>query len=121
MITCYDDFPDNVVAFRASGEVTAADYKNVLVPAVESGLARHKKLRLLYRLGPDFGGYTAGALWDDTKTGFEHLASWDRIAVVSDAPWVRNLVHAVGLVIPAPVRVFRDDQFQSAGQWVSEG
>ena len=42
----------------------------MLVPAAEERLARHKKLRLLYHLGPDFAGFTAGAMWDDTKIGF---------------------------------------------------
>jgi hypothetical protein len=119
MITLYDDVPDNVAAFLASGEVTAADYESVLVPTVEERLARHNKLRLLYHLGPDFTGFTAGAMWDDTRVGLQHLASWDRIAVVSDEPWIRNLVHALGFVIPAPVRLFHDDQLHDAKLWVS--
>jgi hypothetical protein len=120
MITRYDDVPDNVAAFLASGEVTAADYESVLVPTVEEKLARHSKLRLLYQLGPDFNGFTAGAMWDDTKVGLQHLASWDRVAVVSDVPWIRHLVHALGFLIPAQVRLFHHEQLQDARLWVSE-
>jgi hypothetical protein len=120
MITTYDDVPDKVVAFRASGEVTTADYENVLIPAVEKKLARHKKVRLLYHLGADFTGFTAGAMWDDSKIGFKHLTAWDRIALVSDVPWIRHMVQAMGFVIPGTIRVFRNDQLEDAKQWVSE-
>jgi hypothetical protein len=120
MITPYDDVPDKVAAFRGSGEVTAADYENVLIPTVEKKLARNDKISLLYHLGPDFTGFTAGAMWDDTRIGFGHLASWDRIALVSDVPWIRHMVQAMGFVIPATVRVFGNDQLQDAKRWVSE-
>jgi SpoIIAA-like len=120
MITPYDDVADKVAAFRASGEVTAADYESVLVPAIEERLRRHQKVNLLYHLGPDFKSFTAGAMWDDAKVGFGHLAAWDRIALVSDVTWVRHMVQVMGFVIPATVRVFRDDQLPEAKRWVSE-
>ena len=121
MITTYDDVPDAVVAFRASGEVTAADYESVLIPAVEEKLARHEKISLLYHLGPDFTGFTAGAMWDDSKIGFKHLAAWDRIALVSDVSWIRHMVRGMGFVIPAAIRVFDNDQLDEAMRWVSSG
>jgi hypothetical protein len=100
--------------------VTAADYEDVLIPAVEKKLARHDKVSLLYHLGPDFTGFSAGAMWDDTRIGLKHLASWDRIALVSDVPWIRHVVHALRFVIPATIRVFHDDQLPDAKRWVSE-
>jgi len=120
MITAYDDVPDKVAAFRASGEVTAQDYETTLIPAVEDKLGRHKKISLLYHLGPDFGGFTAGAMWDDTRVGFGHLAAWDRIAMVSDVSWIRNMVHALGFVVPGTIRVFGNNQLAEAKRWVSE-
>jgi hypothetical protein len=119
MITCYEDVPDDVAAFRASGEVTAADHEKVLVPAVEERLARHRKLSLLYHLGRDFTGFTAGAMLDDTRIGLKHLASWERIALVSDVPWIRHMVQVMGFVIPAKIRVFPDDALPDAKRWVS--
>jgi hypothetical protein len=43
MITIYDDVPDKVAAFSATGEVTGADYDNVLIPVVEKNSPRIKK------------------------------------------------------------------------------
>lgn len=120
MITIYDDVPDKVAAFSATGEVTGADYDNVLIPVVEKKLAAHKKISLLYHLGPEFTGFTAGAMWDDSKIGFKHLMAWDRIALVSDVSWIRHMFETMGFLIPATVRVFSNDQLEDAKRWVAE-
>ncbi|MGD8817760.1 MAG: STAS/SEC14 domain-containing protein [Acidobacteriota bacterium] len=120
MITTYDDVPDTVVAVRASGEVTAADYQKVLIPAVEQVLDQYEKVSFLYHLGPDFTGFTAGAMWDDTRVGFEHYTSWYKIALVSDMSWIRHLASGMGIFMPAQVRVFDNDQLDEAKRWVAE-
>jgi len=45
--------------------VSPADYEAVFIPIVESRLKRLDKLRLLYRLGHEFKGFTAGAMSDE--------------------------------------------------------
>ena len=40
------------------------------------------------KLGPDFLGFTAAAMWDDAKIGLAHWNAWERVAVVTDVPWV---------------------------------
>ena len=54
MIERITDLPDRVLGLRASGEVTADDYKQVLVPALEEKLGQHRKVRLLYVIGEGF-------------------------------------------------------------------
>lgn len=120
MITRYDDVPGKVAAFRASGDVTADDYEKVLIPTVKEKLGQHKKISLLYHLDPEFTGFTAGAMWDDARIGFGHLAQWDRIALVSDVPWIRHMVQVLGFVIPGAVRVYSHDELPAAKRWVSE-
>jgi SpoIIAA-like len=72
MLTKISDVPDSVLGFRASGELTSDDYRNVLVPAVEAALQTRDKLRLLYLLGDDVTGFSPGAAWQDTKAGMTH-------------------------------------------------
>jgi len=86
MIEITSGIPDNILAVTAHGMVTAQDYENVLFPAVDEALKRHKKIRFLFRTGGDFSGYTAGAMWDDAKLGVRHLTAFEKIAVVSDVP-----------------------------------
>jgi SpoIIAA-like len=84
LIETIDGAPDGVLAFKAVGTVEAADYENVLKPAIEAAIAEHGKVRLVYALGPEFDGYSAGAAWEDMKLWGPHLGSWERCAVVTD-------------------------------------
>lgn len=120
MIEVITDLPDRVLGLRASGEVTADDYKSVLVPAIEEKLTRHHRVRLLYVFGDEFKGYTGGAAWEDTKVGMKHLTSFERVAVVTDADWLENLIKAFGFAFPGEVRVFDNDDLDEARAWVSE-
>jgi hypothetical protein len=120
MITVMNDLPERVLGLKASGEVTAEDYKTVLVPAIEKQLTRHKKVRLLYVFGDEFKGYTGGAAWEDAKVGMKHLTSFERVAVVTDVDWIENVIRAFGFAVPGEVRVFDGDDFEEARQWISE-
>lgn len=112
--------PDNVLGFEAKGEVTGAEYESVLIPAVEEMVARQKNVRFLYHLGDEFTGFDAKALWDDAKVGFQHLTSWERIAVVTDVGWIRTAVKAFGFVMPGHVRVFSNIELPESRRWLSE-
>jgi SpoIIAA-like len=120
MLEMLDGLPDQVLGFAAKGEVTAEDYRQLLVPAVESKLGTHRKLRLLYILGADFSGFTGAAAWEDAKVGMRHFTSFERIAVVSDIDWVRHMVKAFGFVVPGEVRVYDVDAADEARSWVCE-
>jgi hypothetical protein len=114
------NLPDNVLAFRAKGTVTARDYESVIIPTVESKFATHGKLRFLYHLGSDFSGFEAGAVWEDAKVGFGHFGAWERIAVVSDVDWVRGVTRLFGVAMPGRVRIYRNADLDSALAWVCE-
>jgi len=118
MIEVISDMPDNVVAFRAKGKVTAKDYETVLIPAVEAAVKKHGKVRLLYHIGNEFSGVEAGAMWDDAKVGFKHFTAWERIAVVTDVDWMRNLTRFFGFVMHGHVKVFKNDQLSEAKNWI---
>jgi len=120
MIERIADLPSNVLGFTAEGTVMGTDYESTIIPAVEEALKHHARIRFLYHLGPGFTGFDAAALWEDAKLGLAHFSGWERIAVVSDKPWVRATVGAFSIVIPAKVRVFADDEFDAAREWVCE-
>ena len=111
--------PRNVVAIEAVGHVEAADYKDVLEPAVAAALETGEKVRLLYVLGPEFDGLSPGAGWEDTKVGIGHWNSWERIAVVTDRDWISHAVRALAWMLPGEVGVFSIDAQDDATAWVS--
>jgi SpoIIAA-like len=105
VLTLIEDLPEGVVGVAARGKVTSEDYEQVLVPAVEAAGAKSGdgKMRLLYVLGHEFPGCTAGAAWEDTKLGLGHLGTWERVAVVGDADWLRRAIGGRGWIMPGEV------------------
>ncbi|MEJ2644757.1 MAG: STAS/SEC14 domain-containing protein [Gammaproteobacteria bacterium] len=120
MLEKIPDLPDNVLGFRAKGTVTAGDYEEVIIPAVEALFSRYDKIRFLYHLGEEFSGFEAAAMWDDAKLGLKHLTGWERMAIVSDVEWIRTAIRAFGVAIPGQIRVFHNREFAEASRWISE-
>ena len=121
MLTLIPDLPASVVGVEAHGKVTAEDYQEVLIPAVEAAEAASsdRKVRVLYVLGREFPEFTAGAAWEDTKLGLRRLRHWERIAVVGDAVWVRSAIHGLGWAMPGEVRVYASGALNEARAWVT--
>ncbi len=120
MIERISGLAENVLGFSAKGKVTGQDYESVIIPAVEEVLDHHSKLRLLYHLGPEFEGFDAAAVWDDTKIGLQHPSAWERVALVSDVEWIRLMTRAFGFALPGHVRVFHNDEIADAQEWVAQ-
>ena len=118
MIEVLSGFPENVVACAATGHVTGKDYDTVLIPAV--ALAKHDKIRCYYELGKEFAGMEAGAAWRDFTVGVEHLARWERVAVVTDVEWIAHTMNAFRFLMPGAVRVFPTSAKAEARRWVAE-
>lgn len=118
MLERLSDLPGNVVGIEGVGEVGAEDYRDVLIPAVEAALEVNDRIRLLYVLGERFDGVTSGAAWEDLKLGLEHLRACEMMAVVTDVDWIGHTLRAVGLMIPAKLRVFPTSERAEAEAWV---
>jgi hypothetical protein len=119
MFQLIDTMPDGVVAVRAVGRVSAQDYQTVLTPAIERATSGGRKARLYLELGTGFEGYDASAIVADARMGVGHLASFERIAVVTDTDWVRHAVQLFGPLIPGEVRVFPVSGASDARAWIT--
>ncbi|MEP3276421.1 MAG: STAS/SEC14 domain-containing protein [Stappiaceae bacterium] len=113
-------FPDNVVAVKAKGKITGSDYEKVLIPLCEAVFAKHGKARVLYWCGPEFEGFSASAMFDDTWFGMKHIGDFDRIAVVSDHQWLINSIRFFAPLTPIQMRTFGDDAIEDAKAWIVE-
>ena len=121
MIEQMDNMPAGTLGFVAHGKVTADDYASVVIPDVEAAFQVNANLRVLYVIAADFAAFEPGATWDDARIGFRHFLGWDRVALVCDVPWLRNLVRATGFLIPARFRMFRLAELDQARAWICEG
>lgn len=121
MIQIMTDLPDGVAGFVAKGRVTRKDYEDVLIPAMETALRAHRKVRCYFELGPDFSGMDPAAAWEDFKLGIQHLTQWERVAVVTDIEWMRIALSVFRFLVPGEVRIFDVCQSDQAREWVIEG
>ncbi len=113
-----EGFPPDVVAISAIGRIDRAAYEKQLIPLIEEHVAREGKVNLLYILGPEFEGYTAGAAWDDAKLGLLHLTDFARIAVVSDIEWIRLAVKMFAPLLKSRMRLFHLSELDQAKEWI---
>ena len=120
MIRLLSDMPAGVLGFEAVDDVEKEDYENVIVPVINKAIAEHGKVRLVYVLGPEFDDYEGGAVWEDLKLGARHPASFDRIAIVTDARWAGPAVKIFSVLWPGQARVFPLSELESAKRWAAE-
>lgn len=120
MLRLIEGLPDYVVGVEAVGKVEADDYRNVLDPAVAAAIEQHTSVRLLYVLGADYDGYTAGAMWQDSRLGLSEGRAFERIAVVSDHERLVSAIEHFGWMFPGELRTYALDQLDSARAWLSE-
>jgi len=111
--------PEGVIAFRASGKVAASDYESVLRPAVDAAVAGHGRIRIVFELGPEFDGYSAGAAWEDVKLWGPNLTKWERCAVVSDNRLINDAIKVFRIVMPGEVRLFPGGAVDDAIAWAA--
>ena len=114
------DLPAGVVGFQVHGQVSANDYEGIIVPDVEAAFALNRKLNLMYVTAPDFVGFDSGAMWDDAKLGARHFSGWNRVALVTDVPWLQLAANTMGFMMPGKFRLFPTVKLAEAKQWISE-
>jgi SpoIIAA-like len=121
MIERIEGMPAGTVGLRASGKLSRDDYRNVLEPALEEGVASGE-LRLLFVLA-DFDGLEHGAWIEDAKTGLnawvrDH-AAWKRFALVTDVEWVAKAMRMFTWLTPGEVLVRDLGGLEEARDWVA--
>jgi hypothetical protein len=119
MLERLTDLPPDVDGLQATGTVTREDYERVMQPVLEEARSQGRRVRFLYHFGPQFQGFTAGAAWEDVRLGLRYLRFFERCAIVSDVGWIRESSRLVGVLMPCPVRVFDNGQWQEALAWLT--
>jgi hypothetical protein len=118
-VSVMEGLPDDVVGLSVEGVIGARDYAEVIVPLIESKLKTHDRIKMLYRIGPQFEAFTPGAVWSDTLVGVKHLTAFSRVAVVSDVEWIRHSVRAFAPLMPAEIHVFAESALPDAKAWIA--
>lgn len=121
MITLIPDVPENVAAFRASGEITKEDFEKLVMPHVAAKVNTFKELNYLLLLDTDLDKFTAGAWMQDAFLGLQNLTKWNRAAIVTDKNVVKKFTDAFSVVMPGEFRGFGKEDLASAIYWCAHG
>ena len=120
MLELLPNFPDHVIAVRASGKVTGREYQEILLPVDRRKRRNRTSLNLFYQFTPEFTGMDMRGMWEDTKLDLSHWRGWGRIAIIADHRSIRFGARMAAWVVRRPVRVFANAEAAAARAWVSE-
>lgn len=113
--------PDNAAAFRAVGEITAEDYKNVLVPEVTRLVKRINEINFLFLIDTEIKNFTAAAWMEDALLGLKNLGKWNRAAIVTDSEKAITFTNGFSYLVPGEFKGFKKEAFDQAMNWVVTG
>jgi hypothetical protein len=106
-----------VLHVKVTGKLTKEAYE-IFVPAIDQQIEQHGKVRILFEM-EDFHGWTAGALWEDTKFGLHHWKDIERLALVGEKRWQKGMAAFCKPFTTAKVEYFEHDKLDEARAWVA--
>ena len=120
MIQEIQGLPENMVGFRATGEVNESDFSDVVMPRVKEIIEKTDKLNYLLELDTSITNFTFGAWFKDAVMGVKHLIKWNRCAIVSDVKGIRVFTDIFSVLMPGEFKGFEHKDLQKAIDWTSE-
>ena len=105
-----------VLVIRLTGKIVADDYDR-FVPEVDRMVQLHGKLHVLVEMR-DFHGWTAGAMWEDTKFAFHHFSSIERLAIIGKTTWQKWMATFCRPFTAAEIRYFEEGRELEAREWL---
>lgn len=108
-----------VIAIRASGTLTKADYDKLL-PILRDAVEQYDKISWYMEMD-DFSGWDARAFWKDLQFGVEHANNFYKIAMVGEETWEDWFTQLMKPFTSAEVRYFELEDRDQAWRWVGTG
>jgi hypothetical protein len=119
MIEILPESHDNVLGIKAVGTITDKDYKEVIIPKLDSILSEYGKSKFLYYLSDEFKGFELGAMWDDLKYAGGHNDKFDKVALVGGSRWMQWISNVCGHFVSGEMKTFDMDELDEAWQWIN--
>ena len=105
-----------ILIIHATGTLTREDYAQ-FVPEVNRLVQKHGKISMLVEMH-DFHGWSAGALWEDTKFAVTHFSSIERLGVIGERKWQKGMTTFCRPFTRAEIRYFDHEHAEEARTWL---
>ncbi|MEN8715732.1 MAG: STAS/SEC14 domain-containing protein [Verrucomicrobiales bacterium] len=106
------------LAIHVSGKLVKDDYEE-FVPEFDRLVTLHGKLHVLFDM-TEFHGWTAGAIWEDTKFATHHFKNIERLAMVGEKKWQEGMAIFCKPFTKATVKYFDHSNAVAAREWLDE-
>ncbi|TNB47490.1 STAS/SEC14 domain-containing protein [Martelella lutilitoris] len=120
MLDKIEDLPENIIGFTIHNALSANDYQNVLLPALEEHSSSHDGLRLLLVTATDFAGSDIGSAMGGQPFRRSEPLNFKSIAIVSSNRGFTQAVQMFGMLFHADVKVFEPEQQDAAVTWLEQ-
>lgn len=121
MIEILPSMPNNMVGFKATGEVTQDNFLNIVDPVVRELVSRTGELNYLMIIETPLKNWTMGAWLQDALLGVMEISKWNRVAIVSGSDFLNSFTDVFSIFVPGTFKGFAAEQFSEAVHWVSTG
>jgi hypothetical protein len=123
LIERIEDVPVGTVGFRLDGDLTDADYRDVLTPGLREAAAQGEvRLLMVGAKGFDLGSLKARfeEARRDPDLDLGHRKDWRRVAIVADANFMlRRSFPLFSRVIPVEMKLFGLGDEAEAKAWLT--
>jgi hypothetical protein len=119
MVTLLPGYPAHVAAYRAKGRVDAREYESVVMKRVNRVARRYGRVNFLVRMETDIGNYSFASFLKYLVISFKHFSKWERMAIVTDEKWVREVYSLLSPLVHGEIRAYKLSEYEAARRWVS--
>lgn len=108
----------NIVYTVAEGKLTDEDY-NRLIPLLEEKIESFGIIRWYFEM-QEFEGWSLSAMWQDIKFDIRNKEKLERIAMVGDKRWEKELTRLMKPFTGASIEYFDLTQKDEAKNWIKK-
>jgi hypothetical protein len=120
MITYIENLPENMVGFRATGEVDERDFTEVVMPKVKELVERTNNLNYMLVLDTSIKNFSMGAWFKDVVLGIKYITKWNKAAIVTETEGIITFTEMFSILSPGEFKGFEHKDMQAAIDWCSE-
>jgi hypothetical protein len=120
MLELLQETSGNLVAIRATGEITKEEYDAVMIAAVDKVAKEYTYINYLFLIETDLQNFTPAAWMRDAWMSLKNYAKWNKVAVVTDQKFAQKLTGMLSYVMPGEAKGFSFEQLEEAKAWVRQ-
>jgi hypothetical protein len=107
---------ENIVYTIAEEKLVDEDYER-LTPVLEQKIKTYGLVRWYFEMR-NFKGWTLSALWKDIKLDFKNRNKYEKVAMVGDKEWEKELTQLMKPFTDAEIKYFPLSKAEEARKWI---